>query len=243
MRKTTLMLLMAVVVVSAVVVSIVVRPFDWQRPSAEAAVTEACNKLASIGSYDAVARMTGTEDGVAKEPGLTMQSSFEGRNFHTRVTEEKGGWSDEVISVDGTLYWRYGNETWSHSYGSEPTDANSPAFPWCTALGEAKDLGRSRTQDGVLASHYSDASPLWATSTIFVEPPLEATPEDTRRRSDLYEYWIDSDGRLVQFRHVAHVTDTVAGEPTIQEFSLLYALSGFGEPNVITAPSDTEASP
>ena len=154
---------------------------------------------------------------------VSTTAEVNGDDSHRVITFGDNDESAEHIIVDGMGYWKdsWGDSWWA--YG----EIEDPLIPKCAHVEGLASLGESTTQDGQKATTYAATIPF---------------PYKDESISVLYEYWVDGDGQLLQFRRTNDLlhTSRSRGEVIFQldgtEVSTL-TLSGIGEPNTIEAPA------
>ena len=207
--------------------------------TAQIAVTGACEDLQRVSSYDATTYFTMTSNIVPGVKTATEKKRVSGLDSHSASTYdfgvESGTW--EYIRVNGVVYESEDGEEWRILKGS----FNDP-FPiqadegFCLNLTEFGALGEDRTLDGLLADHYSAGSTLIGPTGRVSEDSVE--PGSFAQTAELYEFWIDSDGQLVQMKESqTHVGVNLKEEKIIDKVEYVTVFSGIGDPNIITAPA------
>ena len=174
----------------------------------------------------------------------TVRMEVDGSNSYSRLIVDGLG-SAEAIYANGEYYYREGDAPWSRQvYVGTPPET---IFDVCIPAAASGIVGTSSTDietaqidgkeyvdngeeglDGVTVRHYIPGPTPTPDATA---PQLPPTPVFRMDR----EFWVDSQGYIVQMRHETN-------EPGGRVVYMI-SLSGFGEPNVITAPVVPTPSP
>ena len=199
---------------------------ESQRVDAAVAVKGACDKIELSGAYDAFLIVQERINGALQDEQLLFNINVSGDDYYAQIASTADSSTGELMRVAGVNYLKdAGIEEWV-VVESDFADI----FPACTKLGTISDLGETDIQDEVKADHY------FATSTpTFLSTGREGD-EEFAKHEELYEFWVSTDGQLVQHKREVISTETVNGEELRISLEHLFTFSGFGEPNAITAP-------
>ena len=171
----------------------------------------------------------------------TVRMEVDGSNSYSRLIVDGLG-SAEAIYANGEYYYREGDAPWSRQvYVGTPPET---IFDVCIPAAASGIVGTSSTDietaqiDG---EEYIDNGEVVLDGVTVRHYIPRPTPDAARQASPapLYtldrEFWIDPQGHIVQMRHETN-------EPGGRVVYMI-SLSGFGEPNVITAPVVPTPSP
>ncbi len=161
---------------------------------------------------------------------ITYEVQVSGEDLYMYVTD--GEYTQEVISVDGTVYHRAPGEQWklgdpqpkrkmniahmlSGGVGAAPTVEVKSDNPLCPEIGPVARVDEEMVNE-IGTDHYR------LTETGANDGLLDIT----------WDYWVNDDGQLLKTQEVITLTDnTEAGQVMINT-----VVSNVGEPNVIERP-------
>ena len=204
--------------------------------SAEQAMESACANLAAAKDYDFTSTATGSQDGVDKGDTLLSEYQMSGDNYYAQVKLVNSGVGGEFLYVDGNGYQRDAetNYEWQPAYlpllsGNEILTMLGDT-PTCPDLTNVTKVG-DEVLNGVAATKYTsgDGKPA----------PLAADFRGSKR-GDLFEYWVDGRGQLLQIYNenyiAAHYEGSAEGKTT-GVYRITTTFAEVGEANTITAPT------
>lgn len=214
--------------------------------SAQEVVENACASMEKSQSYDMSATLKGSGDGEPWPVTFTFKAQISGNDYQSslRATDGTG---EDIVRIGDTDYEKslnsdgYGGITsrgWQIS-DSKIRDVDS----WLGALGDSPVcpdvsgvlyLGEEHL-DGVKVSHYAsgDTDGLQKKELDEIDSAYEGL-----KIVEAHEYWVNTDGQLVQHRLELHSLSQGHGTErrTLSSFMVTKFLN-VGEPNTITAPT------
>ena len=244
MRRVIGISTIVVAVIAATIVGLLTLTTSGSDPTSTVltAIGKTCDTSKSH-SYDLVADVDIFLADGTRYTGI-LQMEIDGPNSHRRLSLNGLG-SEEGIYADGEYYYRAGNAPWEELiYAGTPLETTSDVCIPGAAFGIMGDP-RTDTQaaridgkeyvdngeevlDGVTVRHYIPGPTPTPDATAPQPPPTSVFRMDR-------EFWVDSQGYIVQMRRE---TNSPGGRVVY-----IISLSGFGEPNVITAPVVPAPSP
>ena len=171
----------------------------------------------------------------------TVRMEVDGSNSYRRLSLNGLG-SEEGIYADGEYYYRAGGAPWEELiYAGTPLETTSDVCIPGAAFGIMGDSRTDTQAARIDGKEYVDNGEEVLDGVTVRHYIPRPTPDAARQASPapLYtldrEFWIDPQGHIVQMRHETN-------EPGGRVVYMI-SLSGFGEPNVITAPVVPTPSP
>ena len=207
-------IVMSVLAVGLLIVYITVRA--WDTPMAR--VTRACERLVGIESYD-INRYHSLGDGTVE----VVEARYDGDAHHVVRRREK----DEVSTVQSEIIYDGQGTEWTQRRGDEAAWHKVSSGPGVGLLPEPFGSPPSCPTDitdvreGPEAFHSDPA-------TTITRYDLDTTEPDTTWR-----VWLRSNGHIWVLEMLR-----VHYDASGRLFSARYEISGIGEPNVITPPSE-----
>ena len=229
---TTVFLATAAIIAVIVVVAVVRAPMPTLEREAIAATTKTCDAMQTHSFDMAVTLTVTTGKGIASS--VDIQYRVNGADFHAIFTPENNAETSEQIVKNGMIYSRDGSGLWH----SEAWDVPGFSFDW---LCESYDtnyeyVGETTLDNGASVKHYAEPRAVSGSSPATAPGPSAITSN---------EIWIDPNGYVIQgaieetvaLASSASSVERVSGSSTGNQVSTWsYTVSGYGEPNVITAP-------
>ena len=215
-----------------------------QQVSAQEIVRSACDDMEQVTSYDATAKMTGTQDGVAWGDTLTVSVSVSGDDYHLTITAVSDRATSEYIRVGGVSYTRqsvYGPEWQVSDVPFGDIDTVSLGLgdnPICPEVRGFRDVGEEEV-NGKDVIHYTDK----AEGSAVGQPdsgPFDDVDESFRGilETKTNNFWIDGDGQIVQHEQNANYLYHLEGQGRQESTTRsVTVFSGIGEANTITVPT------
>ena len=230
--------LLGVVVLVGAYLAIGLPPQVESQASTQEAVEGACSRMAKVDSYVMHTVIKEAVDGALRNDTITKKASISGEDYHSSYTLESTGATDEAIRVGGVGYYRTtpGNIGWQVINPLADTTAHLSALgdsPICPDLSKVT-WDSEEDLNGVKVQHYvsGDISGEEANKLEDVAGDFRGEKQATR-----HDYWVDSEGQLVQHRMEAHTLAHYDSGRHIYTATVLSTFSEVGEPIVITAPA------
>lgn len=216
--------------------------------NAQIAVERACQKIQQLSSYDATVyyNLSTTEirPDAPNRTHSTLKYQVNGDDWHAEQWE-KGIVTSENKRVDGVDYYK------DHVYGDhwhlvQGSGSFSDPFPFlvdqelCVNFTDFAYLGEDQpwAWPPLVLDHYSAGSALIGPTGRVSEEAIE--PGGFAQTEELYQFWVDGDGQLLRMKkNRTYVRVTSEGVQEVTKAQYTMSFSGFGEPNVITAPATT----
>ncbi len=180
---------------------------------AQAAVRNACTNPDASNSYDIGV--------LAQGPGVTFDYTIEvsGQNYHLYGTAEHSEYTGEfeIIEVDGVIYYREAGIAWEIVEGV-PSGAFISHLAQLCPQGEVLSTA---TRSGSESIRGVD------TTLYTITEKFKRGPDSQRTFADTHTLWVDTSGQLVKSRLVM--------ESPVGTGQVDGTVSGYGEPNVVTA--------
>ena len=205
---------------------------------AEAAIVKTCDAM-QTSSFDMAVDLTVAAHGEATR-SVKIQYRIDGADSHAIFTSDGSTETSEQIVKDGVMYYRERSSNWqSQSWDSIPT------FDWLCEANAAnyEYIGESELVNGASMKHYAEPRAVSGSSPAAAPGP-DATTSD--------EIWVDPNGYVIRGRIVQVVAVSSGNSPAggvsgsssgNQVSTWSYTVSGYGEPNVITAPALPTVAP
>ena len=218
---------------------------DEPQVSAQKAVENACADFGKVDAYDMTSRVVSYETvGYGPEEFYgewTGKGEFDGGDYHI-AGQEVGGDNSEVAHIRiGDVGYRRLTEEGNVWKELDRKLGDWTAFvqgmgsnPLCPTATDYRDLG-STTLNGEEVKRYTDA-PVTGGQAYSLEE-LKEIPADGEGRRNTVEFWVNSNGELVQVYGTlwgGYIEDDVPVRYRITHTTTFFNL---GEPNVITAPT------
>ena len=170
------------------------------------------------------------------EEVFTLEASVSGDDYYAKYTASTDGATMELMRLAGQSYYRDSIDGAGWEFLDFPLasiDRNLSVLgdtPTCPDLTNVTKVG-DEVLNGVAVTKYTsgDGKPA----------PLAADFRGSKR-GDLFEYWVDGRGQLLQIYNehyiAAHYEGSAEGKTT-GVYRITTTFSGVGEPNTITAPT------
>ena len=213
-------------------------PTDATDVGAQKVVEGECDRTQVIDSYDFEGTVWEIEDGKQLSP-LQYQVRVSGKDFHTIRYVADGSYRYWAISLGGVAYERGpSSDEWLvlDTKFSDITGAINGigSNPLCPDPSKFRFVSKETLPDGETLRRYTD----WPESGKFPElqSPMEVYGGHGLVRRSQHEIVVDSKGHLRKLLMESQIWGTWEGGEQRNTFRYEETYSGFGEPNVITAP-------
>ena len=211
---------------------------DAPSVSAQEVVERACAGMADVDSYDFIVTVKAEQGGVPFPETLTIKASISGKDYQTSITADDDGnqSASEGIKVGDMSYERTTGNPWRISEAPFQDIVSHLGqlgdSPVCPDLNNVTWKGEEEL-DGVKVTLYTsgDTSGVEKDALDDVDSSFQGL-----KHVSVHEYWVDSNGLLVQHREDRYTLSKHDGGSTLLRFLTLARFLDVGEPNIITAP-------
>ena len=181
---------------------------------AQEAVRNACAKPGAASPYDI--NINGQAPGVAMD--YTIEVSGQNYRMYGTIDTPDYNREFEVVDFDGVLYGRLDGDEWEISDIFPSGIFISDIYELCPQGAAVSSAARSGSEviGGVDTTRYTTTQ------------SVKRDPDSERLYKDTHTVWVDSNGQLVKSHLVMEATSGTG--------SVTGTISGYGEPNVVTAP-------
>ena len=194
--------------------------------------------MANLDSYDFIVTVKAEQGGVPFPETLTIKASISGKDYQTSITADDDGnqSASEGIKVGDMSYERTTGNPWRISEAPFQDIVSHlgqlGASPVCPDLNNVTWKGEEEL-DGVKVTLYTsgDTSGVEKDALDDVDSSFQGL-----KHVSVHEYWVDSNGLLVQHREDRYTLSKHDGGSTLLRFLTLARFLDVGEPNIITAP-------
>ncbi len=196
---------------------------DANLEDAEQVIATACEEWPAKSDYKATLYWEGSALDASEDTFHPVSIRVSGNDYQLSV-RNPGYWdgsTEEWVRIDGQLYYR-NHLDWKWEETSRPEPRIIMWEPKCTGLMSYQALDKSETRDGRVARLYSAKE-------------SESTLSFPNAQSGQSKYWVDAEGRLLQYQSQTILVDSATPE---EEFSFIATSVYFdiGQANEISNP-------
>ena len=196
---------------------------DVNLDDAEQVIATACEEWPAKSDYKATLYWEGSAVDASEDPTHPINIRVSGNDYHLSV-RNRGYWdgaTEEWVRLAGQLYYR-NHLNWKWEETSRPEPGIIMWEPKCTGLVSYQALDKSETRDGRVAWLYSAKE-------------SESTLSFQYAQSGQSKYWVDAEGRLLQYQSQTTLVDSAAPEEELT-FIATSVYFDIGQANEISNP-------
>lgn len=223
------------------------------RASAQEILYSACEQTAGQQSFDFVTKASAVRVGEPTE-ALEYSASVSGDDYSLTITNSDLGLVLDVVRVDGTVFYKDRNSSdwvtgqWSRAFDlplihfllNSKAEGTEGVDVLCPDVGAVARVGSEMIGD-VPVEHFqimeSYVGPVGGVDDLVSDPSGGTLVYDEYISGRSWDYWVNSDGFLVQAKQSIVMHDAISGSSSsVAQIDVATSISGIGDPNVIAVP-------